>query len=114
MPSRPCLECGTLTTNSSRCDLHEREFNSLWNRQRGSATARGYGYRWVQLRNSILADYIAAHGGYCNGYQVDIHYVDTTQLTVDHIVPKARGGTDDRSNLQVLCRACNSRKRDRR
>ena len=29
---------------------------------------------------------------------------------VDHIVARADGGTDDRSNLQPLCHACHSRK----
>lgn len=32
------------------------------------------------------------------------------QLTIDHIRPVSRGGTDDLFNLQVLCRNCNSRK----
>ena len=31
-------------------------------------------------------------------------------LTCDHIVPLARGGTNDRSNLQCLCRRHNSSK----
>lgn len=31
-------------------------------------------------------------------------------LTLDHIVPYSRGGQDTTDNLQVLCRACNSRK----
>lgn len=31
-------------------------------------------------------------------------------LTVDHIVPIARGGGNDSANLRVLCRSCNSRK----
>ena len=33
--------------------------------------------------------------------------------TRDHIVPKAKGGTDDDSNLQSLCHACNSAKGDK-
>lgn len=34
-------------------------------------------------------------------------------LTVDHIWPVSKGGGDDMSNLQALCRPCNSSKRDR-
>ena len=36
-----------------------------------------------------------------------------TQIDVDHIVPRARGGSNDLENLQALCRTCNSQKRDR-
>lgn len=31
-------------------------------------------------------------------------------LSIDHIVPEARGGTLDPANLQTLCQSCNSRK----
>ena len=31
-------------------------------------------------------------------------------LTADHIVPLALGGRNVRDNVQVMCRACNSRK----
>ncbi len=31
-------------------------------------------------------------------------------LTIDHIVPLAKGGTNELNNLQILCRSCNSKK----
>lgn len=31
-------------------------------------------------------------------------------MTVDHVVPQAKGGTDHEDNLQLLCNACNSMK----
>lgn len=31
-------------------------------------------------------------------------------LSIDHIIPVARGGTNDLDNLQTMCRSCNSRK----
>lgn len=35
------------------------------------------------------------------------------RLSVDHIVPERRGGKAVRGNLQVLCRPCNSEKKDK-
>ena len=34
-----------------------------------------------------------------------------TDLTIDHIIPLARGGDNDISNLHTLCRACNQHKK---
>jgi len=37
----------------------------------------------------------------------------TQQITIDHIIPIARGGTHSVGNLQTLCKKCNSSKQDK-
>lgn len=41
-----------------------------------------------------------------------VHCGAEDDLTIDHIYPWSRGGTDQPDNLQTLCAACNSRKGD--
>lgn len=36
-----------------------------------------------------------------------------TKLTIDHIIPLARGGQNDISNLHTLCFSCNQQKTDK-
>ncbi len=58
---------------------------------------------------TAVRQYVLERDGYCCQ-----HCGATKHLTIDHIIPLAQGGTNDISNLQTLCRSCNSRKRDRR
>ena len=45
--------------------------------------------------------------GNCNLCSVHFEF---RNLTIDHIVPKSKGGQDLETNLQLLCQACNSSK----
>ena len=48
--------------------------------------------------------------GHCSGCNTMFNF---RNFSVDHIVPKSKGGTDHLDNLQLLCGACNSLKGDR-
>ena len=48
--------------------------------------------------------------GRCNGCRTEFPF---RTFTVDHIIPRSRGGTDHIENLQLLCGHCNSTKGDR-
>lgn len=39
--------------------------------------------------------------------------VATTAFSIEHILPKARGGTDDFDNLALACQGCNNHKYDK-
>lgn len=71
---------------------------------RTSRQSRGYGAAWDRLRKRILTR--------------DKHLcqpcLDRGRVTaasqVDHILPKAKGGTDDPENLQAICGPCHQTK----
>ena len=41
------------------------------------------------------------------------YFLPFRNMTIDHIVPQSKGGTDAKENLQLLCNACNSTKSTR-
>ena len=43
--------------------------------------------------------------GQCAGCKILFPFPN---LTIDHVVPRSKGGTDHLENLQLLCAACNS------
>jgi 5-methylcytosine-specific restriction endonuclease McrA len=74
---------------------------------------------WVRNRRAKLNGLVGTHTiedilalmasqrGKCVYCRIDI----SKSYQVDHIVPVARGGSNDKGNLQLLCKACNLDKR---
>ncbi len=63
----------------------------------------------VNRRAQAVADWRAKFGDWCPGWGTEPHAA--TDLTADHIIPVAAGGPET-GELSVLCRICNSRKRN--
>ena len=75
-----------------------------WQGDRGSRHERGYGADWVKLRLRILR----RDGYLCQQCRRDGRPTPATD--VDHIIPKAKDGTDDPDNLEALCKPCHKAK----
>lgn len=58
------------------------------------------------IPNDVKLFVWARDGGKC------VNCGATKDLQFDHIIPLARGGANTKENIQILCRACNSRKSD--
>ena len=81
-----------------RCAEHARAPRVFVERPRPSAAGRGYDRKWRMTR----ARYLRANPTcvMCGDDATD----------VDHIIARARGGTDEWENLEALCHSCHSRK----
>ena len=67
-----------------------------------SRQSRGYGAAWDKLRKRILE----RDGYLCRCPECTATGRPTPAQAVDHIVPKAKGGSDDPANLRAVSNAC--------
>lgn len=80
---------------SERAAVHKQNRRARVNKNGGKFTLQ----EWRDLKKEYLYACPA-----CKRVEPEI------KLTVDHIIPIAKGGTSDISNIQPLCCSCNSRK----
>lgn len=64
-------------------------------------------------RSDALRDQFAAEAGHRCGYCRTSEKITGAKLILDHIIPKARGGTDEGENLWPACDPCNEFKQAR-
>jgi hypothetical protein len=100
-PPRPCLNCGSLMHPTAKRISFCVSCNKIKQRK-GPGRAYNQGEyrrnRQILLKNALFCVECRAVGR------------PGDPLTVDHIVPLSKGGTNTLANLQVLHRSCNSRK----
>lgn len=111
MPSRSGIQVDDGDDELEYWDLPKSTIERWEEHERVAKAARIQRHKeWLVLENlriaaSKMLPEIAKHDGtLCR------HCGATQKLTVDRIIPRSRGGTNDLDNLQLLCRACNSRK----
>lgn len=75
-----------------------------WSKE--SSHARGYGAHWQKVRRLVMQrDGGICHCPDCQGGKLRL----LPAHDVDHITPKAEGGTDDMENLRAVNRECHKR-----
>lgn len=84
--------------------LHAPKAGGWGAEHRGSAASRGYGSEWTKLRTRIMY----RDCGLCQVCKAK--GLVTPAHAVDHIVPKAAGGSDSEGNLQAICNLCHAAK----
>lgn len=89
MPERACQRCARPIPSGTRCP-------------NCAATPRIRGHAGTVIRLGALR----RAGWTCQGPDCG----STRQLYVDHVIPLSEGGSNDPSNLQVLCHDCHAAK----
>ena len=106
------------------CKYCNKEYKTIWTRQ--MFCCKTCQYRWYKIyyfnlnnKTSKKMDYLKTRFEIFKKDNFTCQYCgrnvkeDKIRLHIEHIIPKAKGGTDDPSNLTTSCSDCNFGKSDR-
>lgn len=93
------LSCPAVPLNT--CDIKKTEFIKPRPERSPLETLRS---RWATIRKKMIPLVFEQYGEICQ------HCKNTENIVIDHIIPLAKGGTNNLKNLQPLCQSCNSKK----
>lgn len=85
------------------------EYNGVRKSKRRARELGASGSHTRADRQAVFESY----GHRCIVCAADLLQLPSKDRTLDHVVPFAKGGSNCVSNLQPMCRSCNSRKGDR-
>ena len=103
-PKQPCAYSGCPKLSYGRyCEEHRKAVNKVYEKySRDKAVRRRYGRVWKLIRDSYVKEHPFCERCFELGKLTPVD-------EVHHIVPLARGGTHERSNLMSLCRSCHNK-----
>jgi 5-methylcytosine-specific restriction enzyme A len=91
---RPCLDCGRLTRNPTRCgDCARTNSRTTWAKRGKGQRYRSAG--WEQQSKVRRAQHLEVYGPICPGWARPPHACAPAALVVDH-------------DIGVCCRSCNA------
>lgn len=101
---KPCSKIGCpRLTRGGYCEIHKKQIENRYEEERGTSTERGYGVIWKRWRTMIIREEPLCRECLKEGRE-------EPATDIDHIIPRAEGGKDNRENLQPLCHRHHSEK----
>lgn len=99
---RACLVCGR-PSQSNYCQMHEPKVDEV---ERNARNPYRRNYKDPQYAKNRQHRFERAHGK-CEGCGITLQ---PAEWECDHLVALRDGGTNDITNLRVLCKPCHQRK----